>query len=431
MLTNKEELTTLLTKLLDQFYSDAKNRIPERKSSSTENINENGTGASKRSLPFNKKARHSDGSQVQSSKDASAVDGKCRGVEGTHHMSNGEHSVNPPNSSNCKHYRQGRSSKDCNDNYYLDENGFSEKEQKDKHSERDSTCCLINNTSFINGDDSSVEGTSWKKPSNAKSECKNACSRNGVPSIDVVSGANRCHKELSGQQDDSNTSLEAFSPVENCSDSTVEQVRVDETRVNETSTLYTTSAQQDEAYSSGKEDASLVPSLSSTEFCRTSDETIHEIHDTGALRNTGTSGAKNCEESHAISVLSGKDKNGGSENECSEIHQNSNSMHVPSTSKEKTLFSLNLDDLLDDSDLDLTFENSSNEMPLQSDPSRDQTKLMNRASPASNVSFVTENKSSTLAKGFSSENEWSMGRGIIDKQGNQVEVRVCLVENQC
>lgn len=428
MLTNKEELTTLLTKLLDQFYSDAKNRIPESKSSSTGNINENGTGALRKSLPVNKKA-------CQSSKDASAVDGKFRGVEGTHHMSNGEHSVSPSNSSNCKHYEQGRSSKDCNDNC-LDENGFSEKEQKDKHSERDiSTCCLINNTLFINGDDSSVEGTSWKKPSNAKSECKNACSRNGVPSIDVVSGANRFHKDqvltlLSGQQDDSNTSLETFSPVENCSDSTAEQVCV-EARVNETLTLSTTSAQQDEAYSSGKEDVSLVPSLSSTEFCRTSDETIHEIHDTDALRNTGTSGAKNCEESHAISVLSGKDKNGGSENECSEIHQNSNSVHVPSTSKEKTLFSLNLDDLLDDSDLDITLENSSNEMPLQSDPSRDQTKLMNRASPASNVSFVTGNKSSTSAKGFSSENEWSMGRGVIDKQGNQVEVRVCLVENQC
>ncbi|XP_067021611.1 PMS1 protein homolog 1-like isoform X3 [Acropora muricata] len=419
MLTNKEELSTLLTKLLDQFYSDAKNRIPESKSSCAGNINENGTGASKKSLPVNKKACHSDGLQVQSSKDASAEDGKCRGVEGTYHMPNGEHSVSPSSSFNCKHYRQGRSSKDGNDDCF-DENGLFEKEQRDKHFERDRTCCLIDNTSFSNGDDSLVEGTSWKKPSNATSESKSVWSRNGFPRMDVVSCANRCHKDealplLSVQQDDSNTSLDAPSLVNNCSDSTAEQLSVG-SRANET--FSTTSAQQDEAYPSGKEDVSLVPSLSSTEFCRMSDETIHEIHDTGALRNTGV---KNCEECHAIPVLSGKDKNGGSENECLEKHQNSNSMHIPSTNKEKTLFSLNLDDLLNDSDLDITFENSSNEMSLQSDPSRDQTKQMNRASPASNVSFVTENKSSTSTKGFSSENDWSMGRGIIDKQGNQVE----------
>ena len=427
MLTNKEELATLLTKLLDQFYSDAKNRIPESKSSCAGNINENGTGASKKSLPVNKKACHSDGSQVQSSKDASAVDGKCRGVEGTYHVPNGEHSVSPSSNFNCKHYRQGRSSKDRNDDCF-DENGLFEKEQREKHLERDRTCCLTDNT-FSNGDDLLVEGTSWKKPSNATSECKTVCSRNGFPSMDVVSCANRCRKDealplLSGQQDDSNTSLDAPSLVNNCSDSTAKQLSVG-ARANET--FSTTSAQQDEAYPSGKEDVSLVPSLSSTEFCRMSDETTHEIHDPGALRNTGV---KNCEESHAIPVLSGKDKNGGSENECLEKQQNSNSMHNPSTSKEKTLFSLNLDNLLDDSDLDITFENSSNEMSSQSDPSRDQTKQMNRASPASNVSFVTGNKSSSSAKGFSSENDWSMGRGIIDKQGNQVEVRVFLTENQ-
>ena len=418
MLTNKEELVTLLTKLLDEFYSDAKNRIPESKSSSTGNVNENGTGTSKKSLPVNKIGCHSDVSQVQSSKDAGVVYGKFRDVEGAYHMSNGEHSVSPSNSSNCKLYSHGISDKDSS--CCLDKNGLFEKDQKDRHFERDRRC-LINNTSFINGDDSLIEGTSWKKPSNAK---------NGFPSLDVVSSANRCPKDevlplLSPQQDDSDTSSDALSPLDNCSDSTVEQVHV-VARANET--FSTTTAQQDEAYSSGKEDVSLVPSLSSTELCKMlSDETIHDIHDTGALRKT--TGAKNCEESHAIPVLNGKDKEGGSENECSEKHQNSNSMHIPSTSKEKTLFSLNLDDLLDDSDLDITFENSGNEMSLQSDPSRDQTKLINRASPASNVSSVTGSKSSTSAKGVSSKNDWSMGHGIIDKQGNQVEVRVFLVEN--
>ena len=128
------------------------------------------------------------------------------------------------------------------------------------------------------------------------------------------------------------------------------------------------------------------------------------------------------ERSNVLPVKNGGEKTNGNVHvsECSAkgscrpiITQTSESQSL------KKLFSLDLDDLFDDSDCEISFP---------SKPDGGHSKSMNNTkSSAPNGSSVTEEKSVASVPPNADEKEcsdkdWSMGHEIVDKQGNEVEV---------
>lgn len=101
MLTNKDELILLLTNLLDEFYSDEKNRISESKTVAPSNGSEKGIVTSKNGFHVHKDACDGDVPRGQGSSNTNAVNVESDGVA-VAHTSNGDVAVFTSNCLNNK-----------------------------------------------------------------------------------------------------------------------------------------------------------------------------------------------------------------------------------------------------------------------------------------------------------------------------------------
>ena len=423
MLTNKDELFTLLTKLLDAFYSDERNRISENKTTSPCNFTVNGTETSGSHLHLTREAFDGGIAKCQSSKN-----GRFSDKKDTFHSSNDDPTFIPSNCSKTKDKGQEKS-------HFMDQNRSFDQAHKEKQfqlTQSDAQCCLNDNLlnfSNCNGDDLLREGTSHQKQSKG-GQVENSSSCDCSPCSDAVisiTSVNR-HKErdfpLSSLHHDEISVLPKAGSIDCAAEETVTSVNKNIGGASSSS-----SAQQEGTNTSGKVDMPLVPSFSNpTEVCEMlCDKTVCEGND-AVVSNKASS---NCvrgnkhvldERSNVLPFKNGGEETNGNVHvsECSAkgscrpiIIQTSESQSL------KTLFSLDLDDLFDDSDCEISFP---------SKPDGGHSKSMNDTKySAPNGSSVTEEKSVASVPPNADEKEcsdkdWSMGHGIVDKQGNEVEV---------
>lgn len=428
MLTNKDELFTLLTKLLDAFYSDERNRISENKTTSPCNFTVNGTETSGSHLHLTREAFDGGIAKCQSSKN-----GRFSDKKDTFHSSNDDPTFIPSNCSKTKDKGQEKS-------HFMDQNRSFDQAHKEKQfqlTQSDAQCCLNDNLlnfSNCNGDDLLREGTSHQKQSKG-GQVENSSSCDCSPCSDAVisiTSVNR-HKErdfpLSSLHHDEISVLPKAVSIDCAAEETVTSVNKNIGGASSSS-----SAQQEGTNTSGKVDMPLVPSFSNpTEVCEMlCDKTVCEGND-AVVSNKASS---NCvrgnkhvldERSNVLPFKNGGEETNGNVHvsECSAkgscrpiIIQTSESQSL------KTLFSLDLDDLFDDSDCEISFP---------SKPDGGHSKSMNDTKySAPNGSSVTEEKSVASVPPNADEKEcsdkdWSMGHGIVDKQGNEVEPVTLLV----
>ena len=408
MLTNKDELITLLTNLLDEFYSDEKNRISESKTGASSNGTEKGIVTSKNGFHVHEEACNGNGPCGQDSSNANAVNGESDDVAITH-TSNGDIAVFTSDGLNNKSNKHETSPD-------LDDKMLSENTQRKEHGDKaqSSDGCHLNNTAPNNTIDNLLRE-------------RRSCQEEANPAM-VSQG-----KDISPQPD-----------------------KVGSTDKNKNQhldqDLHLPSDQQEDANLLAQADSLATDSFNSEEFCETfSDKTLCEISEFDIENNvfTGNSSTHlnehnsviehgNLATNNGLSNLYTEDQSKGSNvTGCSEKSQDVLSdgslTCAPSTSESvEKLFSLDMDDLFEDSNLIASSANSNSEISGTSNNVQivEKCKSLETPTSASKQGVGSGEKPMLAAAAPSVTNEarcsdkdWSMGRGIVDKQGRPVEVQ--------
>lgn len=398
MLTNKDELMTILTNLLEEFYSDEKNKLP-----SSKGIDCN-SSAEKRI----------------------AVIGKLGDITNTCGL-NGEVTTCTHASSNI-----GEKSKEKERSLPLDRNIVPEDTPSLEHEveETRNEQAKTSSSSSLFDNNSTQEST--------------LCNKNNLQIEKSF-----CHERVS-------TSNQV-------KDKMPSSVVVERETVNQAGCV-PSSLQEDTIV------LSPTDSLQSVELCESfSDKTLCEVSESMCnMENNVCNSSKesssvaengNSETGHSISNLNNENSNRLTSNKLQvvETANTGNSSNATKSderpdgrqelSKNRTLacspfnspslgnlFSLDLDDLFEDSDLDLTSIDSNLKTPgtsnhmcnSEKDDSVETPSSVNEKGTASAVKpSMTVAVSSGTTKAQCSDKEWSMGRGIVDiKQGNPVQVHV-------
>lgn len=399
MLTNKDELITLLTNLLDEFYSDKKNWIPDDKTTAPGSGGKNEDVSLKNGFHVNDKAGNGEIVCVQSSNNISAVDDEFNGVEVTS-TSSGNIVCMSKEANNKGHKHVASTS--------LDKHMLFENTQRQEPIEKPQSkagCHLDKNAlsgSTSNKNDLLREDLPCQEGANPDNQGKALSASSMSPSLDTV----MVEATVSGQNDQA-----ADLP----------------------------SAQQDGANALAEADSSLKGSSDSTESCEElSDKTLCEMSESGVPNVITSSETENG--THNSKENSEDQRKDNNSNGCSEKNQSavSNGLKFSPSIIESVekIFSLDMDDLFDDSNLNVGGTASNNEMLGTSSHSQigEKSKSKEIPSSASNKGFVTVKECLAAAPApvcteHCSDKDWSMGRGIVDKQGNAVEV-TCTIKRQ-
>jgi len=348
MLTNKDELITLLTNLLDEFYSDEKNKICERKSSDPSNAAEKETMNSKNGSHVHVNEDVCNGN-VRTSSNVGSVNGQID--DGTNTLRrNGEVAVCLSNNdTNEKSNQNGTFDS-------FDETTVKSTESQENSEKAENTAELHVNNNTPNNTTSKDSTCSLSRKESASSEAVDPINQ------DVDKSPNSSAKKLTGQS----------SPAENCNVETCPTLAV----------------------------------LNTEDQDKQHEETVKDGNTSKAANASGYS-EKGQDEPHNIASLSSTPSN--------------------SQSVEK-LFSLDLDELFDDSDLDFTCVKSNLEVSSVSSHVQiaEKTKPSEMPSSVTNKGSNSVEKSSMLgpsgtAEVNCSDKEWNMGHRIDDKQGKPVE----------
>ena len=419
MLTNKDELITVLTNLLDKFYSDEKNKISERKNSDPTCINgaEKGTATSKKGFRLvNEDRSNGNVSDVQTSTKVYSlhVNGECGNVANTH-GSNGEVAVCMSDSPNKISIEAHRTS------ICLDENALFEetkgREYTCSEQAKDNAGCHLSDNAppntTGNGNSSLREASSCHEGANPNNQGK--CKYPSPAEIKISANTNYGHVDQaahipSAQQEDANTLAKGFSFLTDSFDST----ELSEAFGDKTLCKISESDIKDNVHNSSK---------TSTEQSSVAGIGNFDITDSHSYLNSEDQ-RKESERAEKI----GKDASGlkvVNADGCSEKNhdapRNAALTSTPSMSQSvENLFSLDFDDLFDDSDLNVTGADSNME-------ASGALKSSEMPSPGVNKVSVSGEKSLTgvppgTAEARCRDKDWSMGRGIVDKQGKPVEV---------
>ena len=414
MLTNKDELITLLTNLLDEFYSDEKNRISESKTAAPtcSNGTEKGIVTSKNGFCVNEEPCNSNVPRGQSSRDTNVnvhVNGESNDVVVTH-ASNGDKAVSTPNGLNNK-------SNECETSIDLDDKMLSENTQRIESCE--------------------------------KMQSNDGCRLNNIASNNTTNNMDNLPRETTTCQEDAN-------PASQGKDKSLQTEKGGSTDKNRNEHLdqdvHLLSDQQEDANPLAQADSLPTDSFNSEEFCETfSDKTLCEISEIDIENNVLTSNSSThldeqnnvmekgkLETSNGIPNLKREDQSKTSnDNGCSEksrdVLSDISLTCTPSTSESiEKLFSLDMDDLFEDSNLTAISANASSEKSGTSNIVKilDKNKSLELPTSASSKSVGSDEKSSPVATAPSgttqvrcSDKDWSMGCGIVDKQGRPVEVQ--------
>ena len=397
MLTNKDEVMTLLTNLVDEFYSDEKNKLPSNNNTDYNSVAEkriavigklgditntcslNGEVASCTSSSVGKKSSaHKTALHLNSSS----------ALEDTQPQINLEHEVEHTDYV----HEKSSSSASLSDNSGTGENSLSSKDH-----------CLITEQS--------------------------SCSQGTIPA---------------GQVKDSSSSsvgVETVTADQGCISSSLQ---ADTSRLSPTDSL---------------QSVELCETISDKTLCATSESTCHlENNLCNSLKESQASGVLenvNCENGNSLSNLSSDTCNSDKLNEKStsktansaENANVANNSETPEGNQElsnnrslartsanssslENLFSLDMDDLFEDSDFDLSDINSNLKTPSSSNHECNSEKTPSESSSAAFDQGATSAVKSSATVAVSSgptevpctDKEWSIGRGILDKQGNPVQV---------
>ena len=376
MLTNKDEVMTVLTNLVDEFYSDEKNKLP-----SNDNINGNNV-AEKRI----------------------AVNGKPGDITNTCSL-NGE-VASYTASSISKRSNAQKTSLHLNRSSVLEDT----QPQIILEHEAEHTCDAQEKTSS-SASLSDNSGTGEDSPSNKNRLIaeESSCSEEAVPA----------------SQDSSSSSVvvRTVTADESCLCSSLQD---------STSRLSPTDYLQS---------VELYESISDKTLCETSELTCHlENNLCNSLKESqGSSvvGNVNCVTGNSLSNLNSgackPNENSASKLASSAENANvSNNSGTPQGNQElsknrslacnptkspslENIFSLDMDNLFEDSDFDLSGINSNLKTPGSSNLECNSDKTP----PESSVTVAV---SSGTTEAPCSDKDWSMGRGILNKQGNPIQV---------
>ncbi|XP_078376217.1 uncharacterized protein LOC144659619 isoform X2 [Oculina patagonica] len=386
MLTNKDELMTILTNLLEEFYSDEKNKLPLSKGTDCNSTTEKSI----------------------------AVIGKLGDITNTCGL-NGEVATHA--SSNL-----GEKSKEKERSLHLDKSIVPEDTPSLEHE---------------------VEET-YNEQVNTRSD-KNNTQEN------TLSNKNDLQTER-----EKSSHHEGISPT-NQTDKLPSSVVAQKATINQAVSL--PSSQQEDTCM-----LSPTDSLQSVELCETfSDKTLCEVSEStcnmennvcsSSIEPSSVAENGNSETGHSVSNLNNEKSNRLNKLPVTKTANTGNSSNATDTdgkpkgsqelSKNRTLvcnpsnspslgnsFSLDLDDLFEDSDLDLISIDSNLKTPGTSNHVRNLEKDASVEMPSSATEeetasvtkpSTTVTVSSGTTKAQCSDKEWSMGRGIVDKQGNPVQ----------
>ena len=387
MLTNQDELMTLLTELLDEFYSDEKNKLPGSKTPGcNDDVVENRIALI---------------GKLGDSTNTCSLDGEIT----THTSGNGS-----------------EESKQQEMLVHLDRNIVHE-DMLSREQEVKESCSEQGNTSDI------IHMNNCSKPKNALSE-KN----------DLLMEKSTCREETRKSNQGKDSCKSPGLATENA-------VTVDEVPV-----LCLLSPLRGDTGTLTRKDSSLSDSLESQELCETlSDKTLCDINESMCntekpLCNSSKESQQNIVENditvdESSSSLNGV--NGNKEIVAVKTANTENSSHAANAGGRpqkgpslENLFSFSLDDLFEDSDFDTSGVNSNLRMP---NPSNDVC-AVEKSTPAempssssqegpTSVKKTSMTDSSGATEVQRTDKDWSMGHGIVDKQGNPVQVRVEIIMN--
>ena len=394
MLTNKDELITLLTNLLNEFYSDEKNRISESKTTAPSNGTEKEIVTSKNGFHVNEEPCNGNVSCSESSSNTNAT-------------SNGDVAV-------------------------FTSNGFNNKSNKHETS--------------IDLDDKMLSENTQRKEDCEKAQRSDGCHLNDIAPNNTTNG-NDLLRERVSRQEEANPASKGKS---------LQPDKIGSTEKKRSGhfvqDFHLPSDLQEGANPLAQGESLPTDSINSEEFCETfSDKTLCEISEFDIENNVFTSNSSthlieqnsvtengNLETSDGLSNLNREDQSKGSSvNGCSEKSQDVLSdgslTCTPSTSESvEKLFSLDMDDLFEDSNLIASSANSNSEISGTSNNVQIEEKCKSLEIPTSaSKQGVGSGEKSMLAAAAPSgtnaagcsDNDWSMGCGIVDKQGRPVEVQ--------
>ena len=372
MLTNKDEVMTVLANLVDEFYSDEKNKLP-----SNDNINGNNVAENR-----------------------IAVIGKPGDINTC--SLNGEVASYTASSISKKSNAQKTS-------LYLNRSSVLEDTQPQiilEH-EVEHTCDVQEKTSS-SASLSDNSGTQENSPSNINCLIteESSCSEETVPASQVKDSSSssvvvRTVTECSSLQDDTSRlsptdSLQSVELCESISDKTL--CETSELACHLENNLCNSLKE-----SPGNSSIENVNSVTSNSLSNLS---------SGACKPNENSASKTASSAETANVSN----NSGTPQGDQELSKNRSLACTPTKSPSlENLFSLDMDDLFEDSDFDLSGINSNLKTPGSSNLERNSEKTP----PESSVTVAV---SSGTTEAPCSEKDWSMGRGIIDKQGNPVQV---------
>ena len=376
MLTNKDEVMTVLTNLVDEFYSDEKNKLP-----SNDNINGNNV-AEKRI----------------------AVNGKPGDITNTCSL-NGE-VASYTASSISKRSNAQKTSLHLNRSSVLEDT----QPQIILEHEAEHTCDAQQKTgSSASLSDNSGTGEASPSNKNCLIAEESSCSEEAVPASQECSSSSVVVRTVTADESGLCSSLQ---------DNT--------SRVSPTDSL---------------QSVELCESISDKTLCETSELTCHlENNLCNSLKESqGSSvvGNVNCVTGNSLSNLNSgackPNENSASKSASSAENANvSNNSGTPQGNQElsknrslacnptkspslENIFSLDMDNLFEDSDFDLSGINSNLKTPGSSNLECNSDKTR----PESSVTVAV---SSGTTEAPCSDKDWSMGRGILNKQGNPVQV---------
>lgn len=384
MLTNKDELMTALTNLLEDFYSDEKNKLP-----SSNNIDCNNV-ADKRI----------------------AVIGKLGDITDTCSL-NGEVTSHTSSST-------GKKSKAQETSLHLNGNSVPEdtrpqilehevEQTRDVQEKTASSSSLFDNSGTLQNSLSNKNGLITEESS---------CSEGPVPASQVKdsSSGSVVVKTVAADQ-------------EGCLPSSLQSVRLCETLSDKTLCEINKSACHLEN--------NLCNMLKESQDSGVIEHGNCEIGDSLSNLNSDTCNSNKLKEkSAARTVSTAENANEANTNGTPqgnwELSKNRSLACTPTNSStQENLFSLDMDDLFEDSDLDLSGLNSNLKTPGTSNhvcssekaSSAESSSSASEQGTASAVkSSVTVAVSSGTTEAPCSSKEWSMGHGIVDKQGNPLQV---------
>lgn len=385
MLTNKEEVMTVLTNLVDEFYSDEKNKLP-----SSNNI---------------------DGNNVAEKR--IAVIGNPGDITNT--CSLNEEVASCTASSISKKSNAQKTSLHLNRSSVL---GDMQPQINSEH-EVEHSCDVQEKTS---------RSASLSDNSATGENSQSSCSEDPVPASQVK---------------DSSTSSVIVRTV------TADQSGLRSSLLDNTSRLSPTDSLQS---------VELCQSISDKTLCETNESTCHlENNLCNSLKESQSSSVKenvNCVTSNSLSNLNSGACNSTESNEKSasktvssieggnvandsgtpqgdkELSKNRSLACTPTKSPSlENMFSLDMDDLFEDSDFDLSGIDSNLKTPASSNHEhnsektvRESTSASDQGTPSAVKPSVTVAVSSGTTEAPCNDKDWSMGRGILDKQGNPVQV---------